>query len=67
MKTMTCKDLGGPCGASMMASTPDEMLKNAMEHVKMAHPEMVAGIEGMSDEENKKWNDMFMKKWSMAK
>ncbi len=64
MKKMTCRDMGGPCDAAMTANTPDEMMEKGMEHVRKAHPEMVDDIENMSDEDGKKWNDAFMKKWA---
>jgi predicted small metal-binding protein len=38
MKTMTCKDLGGPCEFAHQASTADEIIKAQDKHLK----EMVA-------------------------
>jgi predicted small metal-binding protein len=39
MKTMTCKDLGGPCEFAHRASTADEIIKAQDKHLR----EMVAG------------------------
>lgn len=38
MKTMTCKDLGGPCDLAHRGSTADEIIKAQDKHLK----EMVA-------------------------
>jgi hypothetical protein len=38
MKTMTCKQLGGPCGHAHHESTADEVIKAQDKHLK----EMVA-------------------------
>ena len=39
MKTMTCKDLGGPCEFAHQGSTADEIIKAQDKHLR----EMVAG------------------------
>ena len=39
MKTMTCKDLGGPCDYSLRGDTADEIIKLQDNHLK----ERVAG------------------------
>jgi predicted small metal-binding protein len=39
MKTMTCKELGGPCGFELRGATADEVIKAQDRHLK----EMVAG------------------------
>jgi predicted small metal-binding protein len=39
MKTMTCKQLGGPCDFAHRGSTADEVIKAHDKHLK----EMVAG------------------------
>ena len=39
MKTMTCKDLGGPCELAHRGSTADEIIKAQDKHLK----EIVAG------------------------
>jgi len=39
MKTMTCQQLGGPCGHQMHGESADEIIKAQDSHLK----EMVAG------------------------
>jgi len=39
MKTMTCKQLGGPCELSLQGQTADEIIKAQDQHLK----DMVAG------------------------
>ena len=39
MKTMTCAQLGGPCGLALRGNTADEVIKAQDGHLK----EMVAG------------------------
>jgi predicted small metal-binding protein len=39
MKTMTCKQLGGPCDFALPGNTADEVIKAQDKHLK----EMVAG------------------------
>ena len=39
MKTMTCKDLGGPCDLAFHGNTADEIIKAQDKHLK----ETVAG------------------------
>jgi hypothetical protein len=39
MKTMTCKQLGGPCDLQLHGATADEVIKAQDRHLK----EMVAG------------------------
>jgi predicted small metal-binding protein len=55
MKNITCSQLGGPCDHTITAESKDELMAKGMEHIKQAHPEMVADIENMSDEEMTKW------------
>ncbi len=33
MKTMTCKQMGGPCDTAFTADTPDEMMNLGAAHV----------------------------------
>jgi predicted small metal-binding protein len=70
MKTMTCKDMGGPCDFKMTADTPEEIIKKGEEHVKAAtdksHIKITKQMGAMTPKENKEWNEMFMKKWNAA-
>lgn len=49
MKTMTCKQMGGPCDTAISGSTPEEMVQNGAAHVTQ-----------MQDEEHKKVWQMMM-------
>jgi predicted small metal-binding protein len=64
MKKTTCAKLGGPCGHEITGETKEEMMTNAMDHVREFHPEMVADIEAMTPEESEKWaKDHLDKVW----
>jgi predicted small metal-binding protein len=66
MKQLTCAQMGGPCDAPIHGETKDELMNNGMEHVKAAHPEMVAAITNMSKEDGAKWQAEFDKQWDAA-
>ena len=58
MKTMTCRQMGGPCDAKIQGSSSDEIIKKAMEHLKKEHPKMAVDVEAGS-----KNDPMMMAKW----
>lgn len=70
MKTMTCRDMGGPCDAKMSANTPEEMMKMGGDHVMSmkdeAHLKIAGDMQKMTPEANKEWQVAFMKKWAAA-
>jgi predicted small metal-binding protein len=66
MKQLTCSQLTGPCDAVIKGETKDELMKNGMEHVHAAHPEMVDAITHMSKEDGAKWQAEFDKQWDAA-
>lgn len=43
MKTMTCKQLGGPCDMAFHANTADEAIKAQDKHLKEVGDELHAG------------------------
>ena len=55
MKTMTCKQMGGPCDASNRGDTADEVIKAQDKHLK----EAVAG----GDETHRDARDQMRKRW----
>ncbi len=63
MKKIKCSAFGGPCEEYISAATKEEMLSKGMDHVRAAHPEMVADIEKMTPEENAAWQANFDKTW----
>lgn len=66
MKKMTCAQMGGPCEAEMMASTPGDMMKEGMAHLEAAHPEMAAQVKAApkDDPQMVAWNEKFMQDWA---
>jgi hypothetical protein len=68
MKTMTCRQMGGPCDEKISGATPDEMMKNGMAHIEQAHPDMAADIKAMSKDDPKmvEWNKKFMEDFQNA-
>lgn len=55
MKTMTCKQMGGPCDAAFHGETADEVIKAQDKHLK----ETVAG----GDETHKDALEMMKGRW----
>lgn len=55
MKTMTCRDMGGPCDAPFHGNTADEVIKAQDNHLK----EMVA----KGDETHKSAMQMMEDRW----
>ena len=58
-QTMTCRTMGGPCDATISASTAEQMMEKGMEHVQgaddEAHKAASAEMAGMSDEQKAGW------------
>lgn len=70
MKTMTCRQMGGPCDAPIHGATADEMMNNGAVHVNEmaatgdeAHKQVQTGMKAMQEnpESGKEWNEKFMK------
>lgn len=67
MKTMTCRQMGGPCDTKIHGETAEELLKNAQEHVHTmedeGHKKVVTMIQDMQKNPtaSKEWNDKFKK------
>jgi len=51
MKTMTCKELGGPCDQHLSAQTWEEMVKKMTAHVMKEHPNTAREMEDMHKED----------------
>jgi hypothetical protein len=68
MKTMTCKQMGGPCDTPIRASSAEEMMERGKEHVgEMAAKgddghirAKVMMDKGPNDPENRVWMQKFM-------
>jgi len=69
MKSMTCKEMGGPCDAKISGNTAEELMNNGSDHIRSnddeGHKKAVAMMEDMKNkpEEGKKWNDDFAAKF----
>lgn len=70
MKTMTCRQMGGPCDTQISGSSPKEILDNGTKHVmESADEEHKKVLQMMNDmmgdeEASKKWNEDFEKKFA---
>ena len=47
MKKITCAQLGGPCDHAMIVADKEELMTKSLEHIKEAHPEIVATVENL--------------------
>ncbi len=63
MKTMTCRELGGPCNEKLSASSWDEMVKTMTKHVMASHPDTAKDMERMHKQDPKKWGREMKPKW----
>lgn len=67
MKTMTCRQMGGPCDVSIHGNNPEEMINNAKEHVQSmndeGHKKVMTQVQEMQNnpEAKKEWEDKFKK------
>lgn len=65
MKTMTCRDMGGPCDAAIHGNTAEEMISSGRDHVHSmdddGHKQVMTMMEEMQSnpEAAKQWNDKF--------
>lgn len=75
MKTITCKQMGGPCEAPIQGNTPEEIMHKGGDHVnemaaKGDEPHIKAkemmDTAGNNPEELKKWQDQFMQTYNMT-
>lgn len=70
MKTMTCRQMGGPCDEPIHGSTPEEMMNNGTAHVTSMDDEEHKKVLVMMDEMHKnpeagkQWTDEFMAKYN---
>ena len=63
MKSMTCRELGGPCDQRLSAETWGEMVKRITGHVVERHPETAKAMERMHNEDPEKWGREMKPKW----
>lgn len=68
MKTMTCKQMGGPCNEELHGNTAEEIMDAGGKHVKEKaaqgdeeHQKVQAMMDkGPEDPDNKEWMEKFM-------
>lgn len=63
MKTMTCRDLGGPCDQKLTAQTWGDMVKTMTKHVMDKHPDTANAMEKTHKEDPEKWGKEMKPKW----
>jgi predicted small metal-binding protein len=63
LKTMTCRELGGPCDEQMTADSWDEMVKRMTAHVMKEHPQTAQDMRKMHEQDPKKWGSEMKPKW----
>ena len=67
MKTMTCKQMGGPCDAPIHGETAEEMMENGRTHIHSVddegHKKVITMMQEMQKdpEAGGKWNEQFQK------
>ncbi len=66
MKTMTCRELGGPCDKELSADSWDDMVQVMTAHVMENHPETAKEMEEMHEEDPEKWGKEMRPKWEAA-
>src|ERR1700719_1730328 len=66
MKTMICKELGGPCDQKLSAGSWEEMVQMMVKHVTSNHPETAEAMKKMHEQDPKKWGREMKPKWDAA-
>jgi len=66
MKTMTCKELGGPCDQPLSARSWDDMVRLMATHIAENHPVTAKRMERMHNEDPTKWGREMKPKWDAA-
>ena len=63
MKTMTCRELGGPCDQKLSARSWDEMVQVMTKHVMENHPATAKQMENLHRVDPQKWGREMKPKW----
>ena len=70
MKTMTCKQMGGPCDMPIQGETAEEMMNNGAKHLMEQSDEAHKAAKSMMEDMQKnpaagqKWNEDFAKQFA---
>jgi predicted small metal-binding protein len=63
IRTMTCRELGGPCDQELKASSWDDMVQAMTQHVLENHPDTAKEMKEMHEADPKKWGREMKPKW----
>lgn len=63
MKTMPCKELGGPCDKKLSAESWADMVTTMTKHVMKYHPKTAKEMEQMHKDDPEKWAKEMKPKW----
>ncbi len=63
MKSMSCRELGGPCDQRLTAESWDDIVQVMTRHVMDTHPETARAMERMHKEDPKRWGREMKPKW----
>lgn len=55
MKSLTCRELGGPCDQQLSAYTWDDMVMAMTRHAMETQPDTAKAMERMHEQDPKKW------------
>ena len=66
MKTLLCKDLGGPCDQKLSAESWGQMVGIMTKHVMENHPDTAKEMEKMHSEDPERWGKEHKPKWEAA-
>ncbi|MCX6752033.1 MAG: hypothetical protein NTZ87_00820 [Candidatus Nomurabacteria bacterium] len=66
MKTITCREMGGPCDTPLSANSYKEMINAGMSHLMKAHPKMAEDMNKMSKDDPTmiEWEKDFKRTWA---
>jgi hypothetical protein len=64
--TMTCRQMGGTCDATITAGTSAEVARKMTAHVLETHPEVANRMKNMTPEEHRRWEADFHRNWDEA-
>jgi len=67
MKTITCRQMGGPCDMAFTGTTPKEVMDQGAQHVMAStdpeHVKIAEQMKTMSPEDSAKWGKMYDELW----
>jgi predicted small metal-binding protein len=66
MKSMTCRELGGPCDRELRASSWNEMVGAMTKHVMEHHPDTTREMQRMHQQDPDQWRRQMKPKWEAS-